>query len=326
MDPACIAVVAFDQISLFHLSVPCIVFDHRPDIDMPKYRLLICGAEPSPLRTSAGFQIQVQHGLRALAQASTIIVPSWRDPLESPPAGLLRALQRAHARGARIVGLCLGTFVLAEAGLLDGRPATTHWHWADRFRERFPKVRLNAEVLYVDDGDVLTSAGTAAGIDCCLHLLRTQCGAEVANAVARRMVVQPHRQGGQSQFIEQPVPSSPALNPFTEALEWVRAHLERPHTLDSLADRARMSRRTFTRRFQREMGTTVWAWLMQQRLAFAQRLLETTEHSIDHVASLAGFGSTVSLRLRFRESLGTSPTAYRRGFQTFPSEVNPSGS
>lgn len=315
LNPYNLAVVAFDRISPFHLSVPCIVFEARPDLGVPPYSLRICAAEPGPLRTSAGFGIQTRHGLGALSRAGTIIVPSWRDPLERPPEALLRALRRAHARGARIVGLCLGAFVLAEAGLLDGRPATTHWHWADLFTKRHPRVHLDADVLYVDDGDVLTSAGSAAGIDCCLHLLRTQCGAEIANAVARRMVVQPHRQGGQAQFIEQPVPPSPALSPFSEALAWTRAHLDRPHTLDSLAERARMSRRSFTRRFQKETGSTVWAWLMQQRLAFAQRLLETTDHSIDQVASLAGFGSAVSLRLRFREALGTSPAAYRRNFR-----------
>ncbi|GLH73462.1 transcriptional regulator [Geothrix limicola] len=315
IPPCNLAVIAFDRISPFHLSVPCAVFEARPDLGVPPYNLRVCGAEPGPLRTSAGFEIRTRHGLGALSWADTIIVPSWRDPLERPPETLLRALQRAHARGARIVGLCLGAFVLAEAGLLDGRPATTHWHWADLFSRRFPQVRLDADVLYVDDGEVLTSAGAAAGIDCCLHLLRSRCGAEVANAVARRMVVQPHRQGGQAQFIEQPVPPSPELNPFTETLAWARAHLDRPHSLDSLAERARMSRRSFTRRFQKETGTTVWSWLMQQRLAFAQRLLETTDHPIDHVATLAGFGSAVSLRLRFREALGTAPIAYRRSFR-----------
>lgn len=314
-DPFSLAVVAFDRISPFHLSVPCVVFEDRPDLGVPPYRLRICAAEPGPLRTTAGFSITTPHGLRSLAQAATIIVPSWRDPLERPPEPLLVALRRAHARGARLVGLCRGAFVLAEAGLLDGRPATTHWHWAERFAQRFPKVRLDPDVLYVDDGDIVTSAGTAAGIDCCLHLLRTQCGAEVANAVARRMVVQPHRQGGQSQFIEQPVRPSPTRDPFAEALEWAAAHLDLPQSVDALAERARMSRRSFTRRFRRETGTTVWTWLLQQRLTLAQRLLETSGHPMDHIAILAGFGSAVSLRLHFRQVLRTSPSAYRRTFQ-----------
>src|SRR5262245_430214 len=200
-----IAVVAFDGISPFHLSVPCLVFEDRSDVGVPRFELLVCTAEPGALQTTAGFTIQVDLGLEAIRKASIVIVPSWHDALDPPPKALLQALQAAHRRGARIVGLCLGAFVLAEAGLLDGRPATTHWHVAAEFAQRFPKVLLQPDVLYVDDGDILTSAGTAAGIDCCLHLLRSQHGAEVANRVARRMVVAPHRQGGQAQYIEQPV-------------------------------------------------------------------------------------------------------------------------
>ncbi|HXC16735.1 MAG TPA: helix-turn-helix domain-containing protein [Holophagaceae bacterium] len=315
MDQDAIAIVAFDRISAFHLSVPCIVFEDRGVPGMPRFKVKVCAIETGPLRASAGFSIETSHGLASLARAGTIIVPSWRDPEERPPEALLEALRRAHKRGARIVGLCLGSFVLAEAGLLDGRPATTHWMWAETFARRHPKVRLDPDVLYVDDGDVLTSAGTAAGIDCCLHLLRQRCGAEVANAVARRMVVQPHRQGGQSQFIEQPVRSSPARDPFSDALDWAAANPAHPHTLDGLAERALMSRRSFTRRFHREKGTTVWSWLLERRLALAQRLLETTGLGIDHIATQAGFGSSVSLRLRFREALKTSPSAYRRTFQ-----------
>ena len=317
-DPLSLAVVVFDRISPFHLSVPCVVFEARPELGVPAYQVRICATEAGPLRTSAGFTIATRHGLGALARAATIIVPSWRDPGERPPEALLKALRRAHARGARIVGLCLGAFVLAEAGLLDGRPATTHWNWADVFARRFPQVRLDPDVLYVDDGDVVTSAGTAAGIDCCLHLLRAQCGAEVANAVARRMVVQPHRQGGQSQFIEQPVRVTTARDPFSDTLAWATARLDQPHSLDSLAERSHMSRRTFTRRFRKETGSTVWAWLLQQRLVLAQRLLETTAFSVDHIASLAGFGSAVSLRQHFRRTLQTSPSIYRRTFRGGP--------
>jgi transcriptional regulator GlxA family with amidase domain len=181
-----IAVIAFDGISPFHLSVPCMVFgEDRSDSGVPKFELIVCSAESKrTLRTTAGFSVQVAHGLEELTRAKTIIVPSWRDPNEAPPKALLEGLRRAHKRGARIVGLCLGSFVLAAAGLLDRRPATTHWLWADEFARRFPEVQLDRHVLYVDDGDILTSAGTAAGIDCCLHLLRRQCGAEIANLVA----------------------------------------------------------------------------------------------------------------------------------------------
>ncbi|MDR3673213.1 MAG: helix-turn-helix domain-containing protein [Holophaga sp.] len=315
MDPFTLAVVAFDQICAFHLALPCAVFEQRPEIGVPPFQLRVCAVEAGPLRTSAGFTVRTPYRLRGLAGAATVIVPSWRDPMERPPEALLTALRRAHAQGARIVGLCLGAFVLAEAGLLDGRPATTHWAYADLFQRRFPQVRLDPGVLYVDDGDIVTSAGTAAGLDCCLHLLRSQCGAEVANAVARSMVVQPHRQGGQSQYIEQPVRDLPAMDAFSATLEWAAAHLDAPHTLDSLADRARMSRRTFTRRFRRETGCTVWAWLLQRRLTLAQRLLETTAQPMEMVASLAGFGSAVVLRQHFRQSLRTSPTSYRKTFQ-----------
>jgi len=315
MDPLTLAVVAFDRICPFHLSLPCAVFEDRHESGLPPFRLRVCAAEPGPLRTTAGFTLRTPYGLRSLADAATIIVPSWRDPAERPPEALLTALRRAHARGARIVGLCLGAFVLAEAGLLDGRPATTHWQFADLFRQRFPLAKLDPDVLYVDDGDIVTSAGTAAGLDCCLHLLRSRWGAAAANAVARSMVVQPHRQGGQSQYIEQPVRALPAMDPFSETLQWAAAHLELPHSLDTLADRARMSRRTFTRRFRRETGSTVWAWLLQRRLAFAQGLLETTAHPVDTVAALAGFGSAVALRQRFRANLHTSPTGYRKVFQ-----------
>jgi transcriptional regulator GlxA family with amidase domain len=213
-----------------------------------------------------------------------------------------------------VVGLCLGAFVLAEAGLLDGRPATTHWNLAAAFARRYPKVKLQPEVLYVDDGDVLTSAGTAAGIDCCLHLLRVRYGAETANRAARRMVVAPHRQGGQAQYIQQPMPITAERDRLAPLLEWLGRHLDVPHALDNLAQRALMSRRTFTRRFRESTGTTVGQWIQNQRLALAQRLLETTDHPVERVATGAGFGSAVSLRKHFTSAFKVSPTAYRRQF------------
>jgi transcriptional regulator GlxA family with amidase domain len=314
--PETIAVVAFDGISPFHLSVPCIVFgeDHT-EAGAPRFKLVVCALERGPLATTAGFRIEAEHGLAALRRADIVVVPSWRDAGEPAPPALLSALRAAHRRGAVIVGLCLGAFVLAEAGLLDDRPATTHWYLVPRFAERFPRVRLQPEVLYVDDGDVLTSAGTAAGIDCCLHLLRVRHGAEAANRAARRMVVAPHRQGGQAQYIEQPVrAAAPEADPLTPLLEWLRRHLDQPHPLDALARRARMSRRTFTRRFREATGTTVGQWLQNQRLALAQRLLETTPRSIEAIATDAGFGSAVSLRQHFAAAFNTSPTAYRKQF------------
>jgi len=311
-----VAVVAFDRISPFHLSVPCVVFgEDRRGGGVPDFDFRVCAAETGALATTAGFSIAVTHGLEALADAHTIIVPSWRDPGEAPPAALIDALRAAHERGALLVGLCLGAFVLAAAGILDGRPASTHWAWADDFARRYPRVRLDPDVLYVDDGNVLTSAGTAAGLDCCLHVLRKISGAQVANYVARRLVVSPHRQGGQAQYVQQPMPTSPRGDRLSGLLDWVSGHLAMPHTLDTLAARALMSRRTFTRRFRLATGTTVGAWLLAQRLARAQQLLESTDESVESIAASAGFGSAASLRQHFGEAFRTSPSAWRRGFR-----------
>ena len=306
--------VAFNGISAFHLSVPCVVFGDSPPGE-PAFELLVCAAEAGPLSTTAGFSLTVNHGLEALARAHTVIVPSWRDPGERPPADLLAALVAARNRGARIVGLCLGAYVLAEAGLLDGRRATTHWAYAADFARRYPRVAVDADVLYIEDGEVLTSAGTVAGIDCCLHLLRQQYGAATANTVARRLVTPPHRQGGQAQFIAQPLPATARDSRLAELLAWVRANLAQPHSLDSLAARSLMSRRTFTRHFRLLTGTTVGEWLLGERLALTQRLLETTDQPIAAIAELAGFGSPESLRHHFRQAFRVAPTAWRRTFQ-----------
>lgn len=309
-----IAVVAFDQISPFHLSVPCVVFGDET-LREHGYLVEVCAAEPGPLRTTAGFELQVTHGLALLAEADTVIVPSWRDGDGSPPQALLDALVAAHERGAMLVGLCLGAYVLAAAGLLDGRRATTHWAWVEHFRAQFPEVEVDADVLYLDDEQVLTSAGTAAALDCCLYLLRKQLGAEVANKVARRLVMSPHRQGGQAQFIEQPMPGRRRDTRLGELLDWARASLHLPHTLDSLAERALMSRRTFTRHFRQHTGATVGAWLLAERVALSQRLLESTDQSVDAIATLAGFGSPASLRQHFSKALGLSPSQYRLSFR-----------
>ena len=314
MQPHRIAVVAFDQISPFHLSVPCLVFGDTAPQEQG-YVVEVCAAEPGPLRTTAGFELQVSHGLEALEKAQTIILPSWRDGDEKPPAALLDALVAAHRRGALLVGLCLGAYVLAATGLLDGRRATTHWAWVEHFKSLHPEVQVDADVLYLDDENLLTSAGTAAALDCCLYLLRKHCGAELANKVARRLVMSPHRQGGQAQFIDQPIPSNRRDSRLGQLLDWARANLQLPHTLDSLAEKALMSRRTFSRHFRQHTGTTVGAWLLAERLALSQRLLEGSDRPIDAVASLAGFGSPVSLRHHFSKALGISPSHYRRSFR-----------
>jgi transcriptional regulator GlxA family with amidase domain len=314
MNAPIIAVVAFDQISPFHLSVPCVVFgDVQPGL--PAFDLRVCAAESGPIQTTAGFTVGVQYGLDTLAVADTIIVPSWRDVRERPPQSLLDALAAAQQRGAQIVGLCLGAYVLAEAGLLDGRRATTHWAYAQDFALRYASVDVDHDVLYLEDGNIVTSAGTAAGLDCCLHLIRRRYGAEPANRVARRLVVPPHRQGGQAQFVEQPMPATARDSRLATLIDWVRSHLDQPHTLDSLADAALMSRRTFTRQFRQLTGTTVGDWLQNERLTLSQRLLENSQHSVETIAAMAGFGSPESLRLHFRRAFGVSPTAWRQTFR-----------
>lgn len=319
MKPPEIAILAFDGISPFHLSVPCLVFEDRPWTGLPSYRLRICAGESASkghLHTTAGFAVQTKLTLEDAARADVLIVPSWRNPQERPPAPMVKTVRAAYERGATVVGLCLGAFVLAEAGLLDGREATTHWSAVDAFSIRYPRVRLVPDVLYVDadDGRMVTSAGTAAGLDCCLHLVRLWHGAEVANRIARRLVVAPHRQGGQAQYIEQPLHDAPGGDRLSDLLNWAVAHLAEPHTLDTLAGRVAMSRRNFTRRFRELTGTTVGQWLLGQRLAHAQRLLETTRQPVDAVAQLSGFGSAVSLRQHFGKAYHTSPSAYRAMF------------
>lgn len=314
MTPPNIAVVAFDQISPFHLSVPCVVFgDTHPGI--PQFNLKVCAAEAGPINTTAGFSLGITHTLSVLQTADTIIIPSWRNPTERPPEDLLNGLSAAQQRGAQVVGLCLGAYVLAEAGLLNGRRATTHWAYAQDFARRYPAILVDPDVLYIEDGNVLTSAGTAAGIDCCLHMIRQHYGAESANSIARRLVVPPHRQGGQAQFIEQPIPSSARSSRLSELIDWVRANLHQTHTVDSLADRVLMSRRTFTRHFRHLIGMTIIEWLHAERLAMTQRLLEGSDHSIEAISALVGFGSPESLRLHFRRAFGVSPIAWRKTFR-----------
>lgn len=314
MKSLVVAVLAFDRISAFHLSVPCAVFGEAPR-EQGDLKLVVCSAESRTLKTTAGFDVTTQHGLSALKKANIIIVPSWRNIHERPPQAMLDALVAAYKQGAKIVGLCLGAFVLAEAGLLNGRQATTHWERAQEFAERFPEVQVNINVLYVEDHNIVTSAGTAAGIDCCLYLLRQRYGTEYTNQVARRMVVPPHRQGGQSQFIEQPIPIKNLDSMLSSLTDWVRANLNLPHSVDSLAAKALMSRRTFTRHFRQLTGTTVTQWLLNERLRLSQVFLETSDQSVEAIAMLAGFGSVVTLRHHFRLKFGVAPIAWRTAFQ-----------
>lgn len=311
-----IAVIAFDGIIPFHLSVPCLIFGgNARDPAVAAFDVLVCAADQPPLRTTAGFAIDTPAGLSDLDGADLVIMPSWHDDCREAPSALIEALRRAHRGGARVVGLCLGAFPLAQAGLLDGKTATTHWECTDTLAERHPKVKVDPDVLYVDEGDVLTSAGVAAGIDCCLHLLGQISGATAANRRAKRLLVAPHRPGGQAQFIERPVPVSSSDGRLSQVLEWVTAHPEQAHTLESLAQRAAMSRRNFTRHFRQATGTSFKQWLLSQRLAHAQRMLESSDASIEAVAQEAGFGSGLSLRKHFQAAYRLSPSAYRKQFR-----------
>lgn len=315
-----IAVVAFEGILPFHLSVPCAVFQSPAPGQPSPFRVRVCSAEGPQISSSAGFTIGTPYGMEELARADLIVVPSWRDPAESPPAALLAALQRASRRGTRIVGLCLGAFVLAHAGLLDHRRAATHWGWTRELAEQFPEVEVDADVLYIDEGAVVTSAGAAAGIDCCLHLVRQLLGSDVANRIARRMVVSPLRRGGQAQFIEQPLPEMPADRRLARLLENVQRHLHEDHQLDDMATKLAMSRRSFTRHFRQLTGSSFGDWLLTQRLSQAQRLLETTSMPLERIAQSIGLGSPVTLRQHFQRAYRTSPTNYRRSFNAARAE------
>lgn len=310
-----VCVVAFEGVSLFHLSVPAMVLGAgEAGSSGARYEVSYCAAQPGKVRCDQGLTIDVPDGMAPMARADIVIVPAWNDPEVPAPAELIDGLRQAHARGALIVGLCLGAFVLGDAGLLDGREATTHWVAREVFAQRFPRSHFRPDVLYVADDNVITSAGTVAAIDCCLHLLRQRHGADVANRIARLLVTPPHRQGGQAQYIEQPVPQLPSESRLPEVLAWARQHLEEALSLDALAEVAHMSRRTFTRRFREATGTTFIKWLNAERVARAQQLLETTEMPIECVASQVGFGTTLSLRQQFAAQLGTTPSAYRRTF------------
>ena len=314
--PHVVATIVTHGVSPFELSVACEVFGlDRSELVDPWYQLLVCAAVAPPIHVKApmGFTIDTPYGLADVARADTVVVPMWSAD-EEPSAELIEVLRAAHARGARILSFCSGAFLLGRAGLLEGRRATTHWMYAERLQAEFPDVDVSPDVLYVVDGSVMTSAGTSAAIDLCLHVVRQDHGADVANAVARRMVVPPHRDGGQAQFIQAPVPMCDEIDPFRVTLDWALAHLDEPLTVEVLARRAAMSPRTFARRFVAITGTTPLQWLLRQRVLHAQRLLETTDQPVERVAASCGFGTAAGMRMHFQRLVGTSPMAYRRTF------------
>ena len=307
-----VAVLVPNPVSAFELGVACEVFGiDRCAQGLPKADFAVVRWQRGPLATTAGFAIDTPHRLDRADSADLLIVPSWPDPATPPPPAVCRSLRAAVDRGAWVAGFCSGVFALAHAGLLAGRRATTHWFYAEQFAELFPEVSLDPAVLYVAEGPVLTSAGTSAAIDLCLHILRLTEGPEVANAIARRMVVPPHREGGQAQYVDLPVPTCDSLAPL---LEWMTEHLDLEQSVEDLARRVLMSPRTFARRFRAETGTTPHHWLVGQRVLHAQRLLETTDHDVEAVARACGFGNAATLRHHFNNRVGTSPTQYRRTF------------
>ncbi|CAL9426246.1 helix-turn-helix domain-containing protein [Streptomyces sp. enrichment culture] len=311
-----VAVALLDGVNPFELGVVCEVFGtDRTDEGLPAYDFAVASAEGPVLRTEAGFTIRVDHGLERLESADLIAVPAGRSfDARSFPPELLDALRRGVARGARVASVCSGVFVLAAAGLLDGRRATVHWRHAEELKRQYPHLTVEPDVLYIDEGPVITSAGTAAGIDACLHLVRKEHGSEVANRIARRMVVPPHRDGGQAQYIERPVPRTGG-DTVSDVLVWLQEHLDEEVTVEQLATRALMSPRTFARRFQQETGTTPYRWVLGQRVLLAQRLLEGTDETVDAIAGRTGFGTAAALRHHFVRAVGTTPNAYRRTFR-----------
>ncbi|MGW0879527.1 GlxA family transcriptional regulator [Streptomyces sp. NPDC002671] len=311
-----VAVLALDQVIPFDLSVPIDTFGwaRLPD-GRPAYRVRVCAPEPEVGAAAGAFAVRASYGLEALADADTIILPGVADLSVPLPPGVAEALRAAAADGTRIASICVGAFVFAATGLLDGLRATTHWHAAAELAARYPRIEVDPNVLYVDNGQFLTSAGAAAALDLCLHMIRKDHGSAVAAHAARMSVMPLEREGGQSQFIVHDLPPAPAGATLEPLLTWLEDNCDRDLTLDEIAARARMSSRTLNRRFREQTGTTPVQWLHRARIRRAQYLLETTPHPVERIATQAGFGSPTAFRERFRRVVGTSPQAYRRAFR-----------
>jgi transcriptional regulator GlxA family with amidase domain len=313
MPPHHVAVLALDRVVAFDLSIPAQIFGHEDE--RHRYRLTVCGEQAGPVRTSTGFAIVADRGIETVKRADTIVVPGIEDGGMPPQPATLEALRRAEQSGARMISICTGAFVLAAAGILDGRRATTHWRHAADLQRRFPAVEVDPRVLDVDDERVLTSAGVASGIDLCLHVVARDHGAAAANAIARRMVVAPHRGGGQAQFVERALPER-SDDGLGATRTWMLERLEQPLTVAAMARHAVRSERSFMRHFRAETGSTPLRWLHEQRILLARRLLEETDLPIEDVATSSGFGTATNLREHFRRATHTTPTAYRRAFTT----------
>lgn len=317
-----VSVLVFPGMSAFETGIVTEVFGlPRPEFDRPWYRLAVCAPSDAPVPMIGGATLTTPFGLDDFAAAGTVIVPGVANVHADPPPAVLDALRTAHTRGARILSICSGAFALAAAGLLDGRRATTHWRYAELLQRRFPAVHVDPGVLYLAEGDVWTSAGSAAGLDLCLHVIRADHGATIANAVARRLVVQPHRDGGQAQFIEAPMPAGTGSGGdgderIARSVDWALEHLAEPLTVDVLARQAHMSPRTYLRHFTRTTGTSPIRWLIRQRVQASLALLESTGSPIEQIATAVGFDTPVTYRHHFATMMRTSPSAYRQAFRT----------
>lgn len=318
-----VSALVLDGLAMFEFGVICEVFGIDRSTDgVPNFDFKVCGPEPGePLRTSVGATITPDHGFEGLIGADLVAIPAIASQGGTYMPEALDAIRRAAESGSIILTVCSGAFVAGAAGLLDGRPCTTHWMHADELARMFPTAEVDRNVLFVDDGNLITSAGTAAGIDACLHLVRRELGSEVTNIIARRMVVPPQRDGGQRQYIEQPIPVK-CSERFAPHLDWILANLDKPHTVTTLSRRAHMSGRTFARRFVEETGRTPMQWVTDQRVLFARRMLEESTLDIDRIAEQSGFGTATLLRHHFRRIIGVTPSDYRKRFNTAESESN----
>jgi AraC family transcriptional activator FtrA len=314
-DPPLAVAIACDRLAVFEFGIAAEFFAlERPELDFVPYGFAVAAADPQPLRAAGGLRIAVDGGLELLKQADLIIVPGWRDLDQKPAEEITGALRAAVKRGARAVSICSGAFLLAHAGLLNGKRATTHWRHAERLARLFPSIDVAPDVLYVDEGNVMTSAGSAAGIDLLLHIVRKDYGARVANMFARRLVVPAHREGGQSQFVVQPI-AVRTNDRISSVADWMASNLDQAVTIDTLADRAAMSVRNFTRRFRAATGAAPIEWLIRLRVRRAQDLLEGTDEPIERIAESSGFGAPETLRHHFRKVVGTNPSHWRRSFR-----------
>jgi AraC family transcriptional activator FtrA len=312
--PHRVAVLAYEGLCTFEFGIAVELFGlPRPELQN-WYEFEVCGLETGPLSATGGFHVSPHVGVSGLLRADTIVIPGWRSPDEAPPRRLIQTLRKAHERGARLMSICSGVFVLAATGLLEGRAATTHWRYFDKLAQSFPGIQLQSNVLYVDEGDVLTSAGSAAGIDLCLHLIRKDFGPLIANKIAQRLVLPPHREGGQAQFVDRPV-GEQEYPWLSNTCDWVQSNLHKEIRVIQLANLAHMSKRTFARRFAETTGSSPLEWVTSLRIRKARDLLETTELSIESIAEDCGFGSAAVLRHHFRKNLSLSPNLYRFRFK-----------